>query len=371
MSASANLTQLEGVALEGGANLSDGHARHNPTPAQAKIIEALPELFWRATMTPPAEMDLRAQRAFTTALGQHRAPVDEGRVLSCYASSVAMEIFARALRPRTDAVALVHPTFDNIPDILRGFGFRLQPLEEDLLHGAPDQILDRHDVGCVFVTTPNNPTGRVLSADALATLAASCAERDVILTLDTSFRGFDARAQYDHYAILDESGARYVVIEDTGKLWPTLDLKVGLLAFGPDVGIELELIHSEILLGVSPLILALVEAFAGDAADGGLSELHEMVAANRALLHDGLAGVPGITFPDWGSRASVERVDLGPGRSAAHVSGSLRESGVHLLPCNAFYWADRRRGQHQVRVALSRPPAMVEMAVQALASALE
>jgi aspartate/methionine/tyrosine aminotransferase len=191
----------------------------------------------------------------------------------------------------------------------------------------------------------------------------------VVLTLDTSFRGFDPDAHYDHYEVLEASGCRWVVIEDTGKLWPTLELKIGWLVFSKDVGLPLPEIYSDILLGVSPLVLSMVRRFCEDAAGGGLADLHRFIAANRATLHEHLSGVPQLTFPYPGSRASVELLDLGP-RSALDVWSGLREHNVYALPGEKFHWANPAEGGNRLRIALSRPAGSVLSAAKALRSVL-
>ncbi|WP_330285447.1 enduracididine biosynthesis enzyme MppP [Streptomyces sp. NBC_00576] len=364
-SGAENLTQFEFLALNSEFNIADGHARQPLTPGQSKIVNDLPLLFEEGEKRPVEELEREAHAAFFKSLGQHRYPTAPGRVLSCYSSSVAMEIVSRALACAIDSVALVHPTFDNIADLLRGNGLKLVPLEEDPLHGddlAPSLL---KSVGCVFVTTPNNPTGRVMSAERLRRLAEQCAEYGVVLALDTSFRGFDTRAHYDHYEILDASGVSWVVIEDTGKLWPTLDLKVGMLVRSENLGLPVGKIYSDILLGVSPLILGMVRRFSEDAAAGGLAELHTFIAAQRAVVRSELAGLPTVGVPDPDSRASVERVLL------KHMTGTqaweaLREHNIYALPCRPFYWADQARGDRTLRLALARASAPLTQCVRTL-----
>jgi len=367
--AAGNLTQLEFLALNSSLNLADGHARQELTAGQAKIIARLPDLWAEAQERTVHEIEREAQESYFHLLGQHSYPGGDGRVLSCYSSSVAMEIYARALATTTDAVALVHPTFDNIPDILTGVGLRLVPLEEDVLHGGDLPVGLLQSVGAVFVTTPNNPTGRVLSEEGLRGLAAQCAEHGVVLTLDTSFRGFDTDAHYDHYAVLEESGCRWVVIEDTGKLWPTLELKVGWLVRSANVGLPIAKVYSDILLGVSPLVLAMVRELAEDAADAGLADLHDYIAENRALLRTELAGLPDIRFVDEDTRVSVERVHVGD-RYAADVWARMCEHSVYVLPCQKFHWARPAEGDRLLRIALSRSPAAIAAAARVLRSVL-
>ncbi len=364
-----NLTQYEFLALNSPLNLSDGHARQELTPSQSRIIEELPSLWADAIKRPVSEVEADSRSAFFGLFGQHSYPRGEGRVLPCYSSSVAMEIFARSVAGTSDAIGLIHPTFDNIPDILRGVGLRLIPVEEEVLHeGDLDPYL-MTQVGAIFVTTPNNPTGRVISEERLRVLAAQCANYDVVLALDTCFRGFDTRAHYDHYAVLEESGCRWVVIEDTGKLWPTLELKIGWLVSSENVGLPVEKVYSDILLGVSPLVMSMVRRFAEDAAGGGLAELHDFIAGNRALVRAALADLPEIEFLDPDSRASVERVGIGS-RSNLAAWTALSEHNVFALPCQKFFWADPARGEGILRIALARPPAALAVGAATLRTVL-
>lgn len=364
-----NLTQLEFLAINSRLNVADGHARQALTPGQSKIVNDLPLLYAECEERPVEEIEREAHHAYFSLLGQDGYRRGNGRVLSCYSSSVAMEILSRSLVSRTKAVALVHPTFDNIADILRGVGLRLTPIPEDVLHGGDLPVEVLTSVGAVFLTTPNNPTGRVVTEERLRRVAEQCAEHDVLLLLDTSFRGFDPRAHYDHYAVLAASGCRWVVIEDTGKLWPTLDLKAGLLVSSRNTGIPLDKIYSDILLGVSPLILAMIRRFAEDAADGGLADLHRFIAGNRELVRNTLAEVPGVDFPDPDSRVSVERIRLAD-RTGTDVWAALKEHHVYALPCRAFHWADHDAGDSTLRLALARSSVPLTRSVQTLRSVL-
>jgi enduracididine biosynthesis enzyme MppP len=361
-----NLTELELLAVRTGVNVADGHARHEPTAAQQKIIARFSDLFAQASNESESVIDREAQMAFLSALGQHGALAD-AEVLTCYSSSVALEILGRSLHATgARRVAMIHPTFDNIPDVLRGIGVDLVPVPEEHLIDGSARLPADADV--LFCTTPNNPTGRVLPREVLAHWAQVCAERGMLFGLDTSFRGFDVAAQYDHYEVLAEAGCRYVVIEDTGKLWPTLDLKVGLLVFPRHAALPLRRIYTDVLLGVSPFILLLVRHFAEDAAAGGFKELHRFVAHNRAVLRDHLGAAP---LADPTSRISVARVALPAGMSATAVSGELRHEGVHVLPCRQFHWAAPEAGERYIRVALSRRPEVVREAAVAIRTYLD
>ncbi len=360
-----NLTQLEIQALLDGVNVSDGHPRMPLTESQRAIVDALAALFVETEKARFAEVELTAQEAFLHGLGQLEAPTGTGRLLSCYSSSVAMDIVARTLAGRTRRVALVHPTFDNIPDLLRARGLDLVPLSEEELATGHVDLPD--DVGAVFVTTPNNPTGWVLEETALRSLAEQCAATGRVLAIDSCFRGQEPRAQYDMYAVLDASGAEWVVIEDTGKLWPVQELKVGLLAWGHRTRLPLEDAFSDVLLSVSPFVLLLVTHLARDANSSGYAQLHQLVAENRAALARHLEGT-GLALTDPDARISVARLTLpGPGLSQRYYEAILRK-GVHTLPCDPFHWARREEGTRYLRISLARSRDEIELVGRVLAT---
>jgi hypothetical protein len=87
----------------------------------------------------------------------------------------------------------------------------------------------------------------------------------------------------------------FFVIEDSGKLWPTSELKAGFLAYSaPDI--PLRDAFSDILLTISPLVLTLIGRLAADAEAGGFAARHELIAANRVQLRSVLAD-GGLTGP--------------------------------------------------------------------------
>ena len=358
------LTTLENSALRNGLNVSDGHPRMPLTQSQRAIIASLDQLFEQALKRPFDEIAEETHRAFLFGLGQHGAPVGTGRLLSCYSSSVAIDIVARALAERTTAVALIHPTFDNIPDLLKARRLGLVPVrEQELLQGSLDLP---EDVGALFLTTPNNPTGWILGESRLAEIARWCARTRRVLVLDTCFRGQDIRAQYDSYRVLDESGTEWAVIEDTGKLWPVLELKAGFLSWGQRTALPLKDAFDDLLLSVSPLIMMLLTRLAQDATTDGYQALHRLIAGNRAILRDALAGSQ-LTMKEPQSRISVAQISLPESTGSAAFYQALLERGIHVLPCQAFHWADPGAGAHDIRIALARAPWEVQTAATALA----
>ena len=358
---SQNLTMFEVEALDADINVSDGHPRMTPTAAQRAVIQQIPQLFELAGKQRFEEIELTAHATFLHGLGQHAAPIGTGRMVSCYSSSVAMDIVARALAERGGRVALIEPTFDNIPDLLRGRGIRLHPLTESEV--TLEELVLPADVSAVSITTPNNPTGWVLPASALARVAALCAASRRVLVLDTCFRAHDSRAQYDHYQILADSGTEWAVIEDTGKIWPMQEFKAGFLAWGATTDLDLRDKFSDMLLSISPVMLLMISALARDANAGGYAALANLIGSNRDLIADAVA-TTSTQLADADSRISVCRLQLTD--DADRIYARLLELGVHTLPCQPFHWSRPDQGSHYLRIALARDRDVVQRSAELL-----
>ncbi len=363
-----NLTTMEVDALtdiDGGLNLTDGHARLVLTPQQAEIVARIPEMFVQASRRSFPHIEREAHAAFLGAIGQHSAPVGSGRILSCYSSTLATDIVSRAL-PVGATVAVLHPTFDNIADLFTTRGLSLVPLtEEQLLR----QEWPAAPVNAIVVTHPNNPTGLVTPEGHLRSLAEHTVRHGQTVIMDASFRGQVRAAQYDSYAVFEAAEADWITIEDTGKLWPTHELKIGLLAYSERTKLPIERAFSESLLAASPVVLQLVAALARDWVDGGYERARALVDRNRAIVKEVIESV-GLRLADPTSEISVARIELPPdGPDSSLLYKEMLVRGVHVLPCAPFHWADQDAGLRFIRVSLARPFETVEAAARTLARA--
>jgi aspartate/methionine/tyrosine aminotransferase len=267
-------------------------------------------------------------------------------------------------------VGLIEPTFDNIPDILKRRGVPLQAISVAASGGYASNVLAaiRTRPGqAIFIVSPNNPTGEYLSVEEFTEIAMTCAALRCVLILDASFRLFEPEAMFDQHSILAAAGTDYVIIEDTGKYWPSLDLKLSYIFASPALRTTLQSIHEDILLNVSPFVSLLVSRFAKMSAADGLRSVREPIAANRRALRDFLAiHLQACTTPFADSRVSVELVRLPDGWRADHLTRRLESNGLAVLPGNLFFWNAPMRGNAYIRIALARSPADFGAALRAL-----
>jgi len=224
-------------------------------------------------------------------------------------------------------------------------------------------------VGAIVITHPNTPTGLVTPKGHLRSLAEHAARYGQTVIIDCSFRGQVRDAQYDSYEVLEAAGADWITIEDTGKLWPTHELKIGLLAFSERTALPIGRAFSESLLAASPVVLQLVRALAEDWVHGGYERSHALIDRNRDAMREAVESV-GLALADPDSQISVARIDLGRnGPDSAVLHKELLARGVHVLPCAPFFWADPESGLRYIRISLARPYEIVSSAARALADA--
>ncbi|MGH8474137.1 MAG: aminotransferase class I/II-fold pyridoxal phosphate-dependent enzyme, partial [Gammaproteobacteria bacterium] len=203
----------------------------------------------------------------------------------------------------------------------------------------------------------------------LRSLAEHAAREGQTVIVDAAFRGQVKDAQYDTYEILDEAGVDWITFEDTGKLWPMHEMKIGMLCFSRRHAEAIGSAFAESLLSASPAVLLLVRELARGWVDGGFDQARALIEHNRRLVAAEVAKV-GLGLADPTSQISVARIQLpAEGPDSAKLYREMVGRGVHVLPCPPFHWACPEEGLRLIRVSLARPSGSVETAARTLAEA--
>lgn len=370
------LTVYERSGLAERTTLADGHAYH------ALGVEHLPggagqvaQIWDDCSRDSVLAAEARFLDAFATSAGVKLQPRWLTRIVPT--ASNAIDIIAAVARAHRWRVALVEPTFDNLALILRRRGVGLCPIPERQLvrsieQGTLGQLVSEMDCDALFVVQPNNPTGHTLTQTDFEELAAGASRSGKHLLLDQSFRFFN-RAPFDDYGLLASNGTSFLSFEDTGKVWPTHDLKASLMVASPDLAADVRAIYDELYLCHSRFALALLTAIFQQAHRVGLDKaLWDLVDARRDALRATLDATGLGPAPESvESVLSVEWLTCeATGASDVQLVEALARHGVQLLPGRPFYWSGARPERtDRLRVSLLRPQVDFDAALECLASA--
>jgi aspartate/methionine/tyrosine aminotransferase len=338
-------------------NLADGHPRQRLTPAQVAAIGDVTSLFMESA-APGHEAGAKAafDKAFFTLAGQESA-LELRPPLSHYSGSAAIEVMANYLRLTGTSVTMAHPTFDSLADTLKRHWVPLKPMPvEDTLNLGPESPHPGTDA--LYLVMPNNPTGHCPTPAQFAGIVDYCARHRLLLLADFCFRFYGSFWNYDQYAMMAQAGVEYICTEDTGKTWPSGDVKLGMLVASEKPHGLLKDISDDFLFSVAPFDFGIVTRFIG-AEDSAARRVLSQDAAdtNREILHAALDGSPLRIASRPGHRMGLEWVQLPPRWNATVLTDWLQaEGGPQLLPGERFYWADHQAGSRYIRVALLRDP---------------
>jgi aspartate/methionine/tyrosine aminotransferase len=352
-----NLTGYEIDTLPHAYNLTDGHAFRQWFPAEETIINRSAELFKNHTRQQQFEIEREYIRDFSRLA---RQTWDERALgyLMCFTASMSFEILANYLRLNQLSLSLIEPCFDNLADIFHRHQVPLRPLPDGMLEYAADafeRALVAMDSDAICIVTPNNPTGSTLTEGNLRKLVSFCKERRKFLILDNCFRAYLPRhLTFDQYQLVLESGIDAVLIEDTGKTWPTSEIKAPFFAVTRARGLfdRIYDIYTDFLLHVSPVGIKLMHEFIQLSKQDDMASIHEVVRVNRKALYDNLAGT--FLTPCERPFASVAWLRIDHSLTGLELKQILDEHGVFVLPGDHFFWHNRRQGEKFIRVALAR-----------------
>ncbi len=382
-----DITQHEIEALKHNYNMSDAHTHQSQSPTQEEIVKRLPELWHEAENTRQYDMEQKFLKNFFRVQKQDSLVEDNSRCLLVYASSIAMVITANYLMKKKMSVSLMHPCFDNITDILKHMEVPISPLEEDWLRDSEniyENLKKNVKTDALFIVDPNNPTGFTLTGTAKDTFETKkgflelfryAKDHNKLLIFDFCFASFllpdPDLGIFDLYKELDNSGASYITIEDTGKTWPLQDTKVAILTTSKDIFDEIYNIHTAYLLNVSPFILNVVNQYIYDSEKDNFASVFDLLEKNRALAREVLKD--SILEPlEPISKVSVLWCKIKDDSiKATELKEYLTKSDIHVLPGTYFFWHDQEKGEHFIRIALARNPDIFEKGIKKLREVID
>ena len=278
--------------------------------------------------------------------------LDPGRVIVTTGSSGAFILAFTALFDAGDRVALGEPGYPSYRQILRALSLqpvgiparaeaRLQPTPEDL---------EGVDVAGLIVASPGNPTGTMLSHEALARLVDWAAARGVAFISDEIYHGlhFGDRA----VSALEISQDAWV-INSFSKYFSMTGWRVGWMVVPEDQVRRVERLAQNMF--ICPPHVSQIAALAALDCVPELEANRAVYAENRRMMLEGLprAGFTKIAPPDGAFYiyADVGELTTDSLQFAAEI---LDRAGVAVTPGLDF---DPVRGRQTLRFSYARSSA--------------
>jgi aspartate/methionine/tyrosine aminotransferase len=368
-------TDFESNALCAPVNLADGHASQELPDGAQHVFHALNRLFTESEAQTEAAIVGRYKSAWAKLIG---SPCLD-RIVDHHifpTASNSIELVANYLAAHSKRVGLIEPTFDNLSLILRRRNLPVVSVAESLLRRARDvktleDALRGVSIDALFIVSPNNPTGTCLDAVQFASIIEYCLRNSVTLICDNSFRLF-ARNPFDDYEMLVDSGVSFICFEDTGKVFPTQELKASLLTCSADNREVVQRIYREVYLRDSPFKLALLTELASEAEKIGLNRfVHGLVDERRTRLRRILAGSTlKVAAAAEHSATSVEWLCCrDTGKTDMETYEELERRGLIVLPGRNFFWNATLspENHHNIRISLLKPTPVFDRGMQILA----
>lgn len=276
-----------------------------------------------------------------------------------------------------DEVLLIAPYYDSYDAMvtmaggvrrtvaLRGPDLRLDP---DELAAA---VTDRTRV--LVLNTPHNPTGRVLDAVELATVAQVAERHDLLVLSDEVYEHltFDGRAHVP-FASLPGMAQRTVTVSSLAKSYSLTGWKIGW-ATGPRQLVEAVLAAKQWLSYTSGTPFQHAATLALNEHDHWPARLAAELQTKRDRLVAGLNDVGLPTRTPEGTYFAVSDVSgLGWSDSETFCATLPERAGVLAIPLQGFFAPDAdgtMPGQHLVRWAFCRRPHVLDEALERLGGA--
>ncbi|MEQ8664538.1 MAG: aminotransferase [Rhodospirillales bacterium] len=241
-----------------------------------------------------------------------------------------------------DEVVVLEPVYDAYAPIIRRAGgvprpIRLQPPAFELTDAMLDEAFGPN-TAMLLLNDPQNPAGKVYTADEIGRLAERVIRSDAIAVCDEAYEHivFDDRP---HIPLMTLPGMRErcVRIGSAGKTFSMTGWKVGYASGDRALMAVLAKAHQFVTFTVPPMLQAAVAEGLGF-ADGYFVDLAATQAAKRDRLAAGLQAAGLAVTPPGGTyfvNAGIEGV--GKEGDEAFCRDVIEHGGVAALPLSAFY----------------------------------
>ena len=302
----------------------------------------------------------------------YRLEIDpEREVTVCCGATEGMIATLLAIINPGDEVIVFEPFYENYwPDSqLSGATCRYVTLHPPDWTFDPDELraaFNSH-TRAIILNTPNNPTGRVFSADQLKLLIELCEEFDALLITDEIYEHivFDGHKHIPPIT-LGAARERCIVINSLSKTFSVTGWRVGWVIAPPELTSSIRKVHDFLTVGApTPLQQAGIAAL--QLPDQYFADLATSYQARRDMLLGILEKNGFRCFVPKGAyyiMCSIEAFDF---RDDVDICTHLVENiGVAAVPGSSFF-SHPDYGKHLIRFCFAKKPETLQAAGECLA----
>ena len=326
----------------GGVNLAQGFPDFPaPTSVKEAACEAIgADINQYAVTWGAAPLREAVAREFTR---RHGVPVDaDAQVTVCCGSTEAMITTLLASVDPGDEVVVFEPFYENYgPDaILSGAVPRYVTLREPGWTFDPDELAAafNNQTRAIIINSPNNPTGKVFTADELESIATLCQRWDVLAVTDEIYEHiiYD-RQRHVPMATIDGMADRTVTINSLSKTFSVTGWRVGWAIAPARLTGAIRKVHDFLTVGAAAPLQAAGAAALG-LPDSYYVELAARYQRRRDLLLDILARHRFECYRPAGAYyVMTDLAAFGATDDVEFARDLVREVGVAAVPGSSFY----------------------------------
>lgn len=273
-----------------------------------------------------------------------------------------------------DEVIVPDPGFPTYYSVIKACGavpVRVQLKEENAFRMDPADVrkLMTDKTRLIIMNSPQNPTGAVMSKEAVAEMAAIAKEHDVYLYSDEVYARmcFAKGSEFSSPSFLDQCKERTIVANGFSKTFAMTGWRIGAMIGPEDVISKMELLLQTTSSCTNTFIqYAAIEAIQGD--QGAVKTMVEEYRERMRVLVDGLNSIQGITCLEPAGAIYIFPNISGTGMTSDEFATfALEKAGVAVLPGTNF----GEHGEGYIRMCVVSSRDDIEKGVQRLKKAIE
>lgn len=362
----------------GAVNLGQGFPDFEaPEEIKKAAIEAIAQDHNQYAVTWGVKEFRDAIVAKTKAFTGLEVDADEEITVTC-GSTEGMIAAMLATVTKGDEVILFEPFYENYaPDAILSDA---TPVHVPLYRRNGGWHFDKDELTAAFnsstkaiiICNPNNPTGKVFTADELNFIAALCIEHDVLCFTDEIYEHIvfdeDAGGTREHICMATIPGMRErtVVVNSLSKTYSVTGWRVGYCIAPRDITLGIRKVHDFLTVG-APNPLQRAGAFAMTLPDSYYDSLKVEYARKRAILIPALNEV-GLScdMPEGAYYVMADISKFGFQSDTDFVMHLIKEIGVAAVPGSSFF-SRKELGANLVRFCFCKRDETLLKAAERLA----